>query len=233
MLRWWLWTHGEDAPTPFAALQDTHEELLAELRAVRSAVEERPAGPAADAASPKDSPLAATSPAHATIDDLDDYDPALPASFVLTENALRAVPERLGDGLAIDPQHLEIDRYPRPVRIKKCLPVAVLRHETTGAVSEDTVWETTKRVLGTTRYADRYLSNVRELCYEWPLAADRYYPSVERARGAAQTALAACLQRRRRGDERASAEIDRLAPLLVDTGVIDTERTLQEYLATR
>lgn len=96
-----------------------------------------------------------------TVGRLAEYDSALPAEYTLSKAALRDVPDRIDDGsFEIDPAHLDIERYPKPVRVKRCLPVAVLRYENDGPVTETRVRDTIQRVLGTERYANRYYSNV-------------------------------------------------------------------------
>jgi hypothetical protein len=95
------------------------------------------------------------------VGELVEYDPVLPSEYTLSKAALRDVPNRIDDGsFEIDPAHLDINRYPKPVRVKRCLPVAVLRYENDEPVTETRVRDTIQRVLGTERYANRYYSNI-------------------------------------------------------------------------
>jgi len=110
------------------------------------------------------------------VERLAEYDPGLPEEFTLSKAALREVPRYVDDeGFEIDPAHLDIDRYPKPVRVKQCLPVAVLRYENEETVTREEIHETIKRILGTERYADRYYSNVVAHLQELPRNGNEEY----------------------------------------------------------
>ena len=125
------------------------------------------------------------------VDSLADYRSSLPPEYTLSKAALRAVPERIDDDdFDIDPDHLDIDEYPKPVRVKRCLPVAVLRYEFDGPFTGVDVRDTIQRVLGTERYANRYYTNVTRHLHELPGGDEEQFAATASAYRAAFDRLA-------------------------------------------